>query len=325
MRRNRPITWIVGTALLLIPACQWAKWNEVRQGPQVKTADAVGGLYVRIGMGKWTDATGRVHVQPVYVRTDEVGPKGERGPTGQKGAVGEVTVTLDRPVDLEKLRDPNATYDAKAGTYKRKIEVVTPIWQSNPASVFKDVQPLKEKGDTLPSWDARRGRLGETEGGGFLGGGFEAATDVAQSGTGVMFVFGSLAVIGGGLLWWASKNWKLGLAVMGGGLLLIFTAFTLVRYPWLPLVIIVAAVGVGIWFLLDAKAGAKAKSSLAATQTALSAVVAGVENAKVVVLPSDKVTTVDTAFVKDAIKAAAGTKKAAVKATITAAKQQAGV
>jgi len=270
------LAFLAACVVLMLPGCQYANMKESRQGPRVDVTDAAGGLYVRIGMGKWTDGTGRVRCQPVYVRTDETGPKGERGPQGQKGAVGEVTIIPDRQVDLEKFSDPNTTYRAKGGSYGREATKVTPIWSAAPD--FKELSPMESKDERLPSLDTRRVSVGETRGGKFTGGGYEGLQDVARSGTGVMFIIGSLAVLGGIVIAiWAGKIW-LGVGIAAGGGSLIATAFLLDAYPWLPLVALLVLVGLGVWYVVDQKFAAKAKVALASTQTALSAVVLGVES-----------------------------------------------
>jgi len=299
----------------ILAGCQWARMKEFRQGPQVRTAqtaDAVGGRYVRVGMGKWTDASGRVHCQPVYVRTDETGPKGNRGPMGDKGPT-QVTVIPDRKVDLERLGDANTTYDARGGTYKRETTKVTPIWSGSPD--FKELSPMESKDERLPTFSTRNMDVGETRGGKFTGGGYEGIQGVARSGTGVMFIIGSLAVLGGIVLAiWAGKVW-LGLGIAAGGGGLIGTAFLLDAYPWLPLVVLLVLVGLGVWYFLDARFATKAKAALAATSTALQAVVRGVEGA-----PPEAQTAVKTEIAK-----AAASDAAKVKATISAAKTKAGV
>jgi len=315
MRRYKLTRWLVGAAIavLLIPGCQYANMKESRQGPRVDVTDAVGGLYVRVGMGRWTDATGRVRVQPVYVRTDETGPKGERGPEGQKGAVGEVTVIPDRKVDLEKLRDPNTTYRAKGGAYKRETTKITPPWSASPD--FKDLTPMESEDERLPSLETPRVSVGETRGGKFTGGGYEGFQDVARSGTGVMFIIGSLAVLGGIVVAvWAGKVW-LGIGIAAGGGALIATAFLLDAYPWLPLVALLVLVALGVWYVVDQKFAAKAKAALASTQTALSAVVRGVESTP----------EAEKAKVKEEIAKAAGEQKTVVVDTIREAKAKAGV
>jgi len=334
----RKLAMCIGLLVVLcVTGCQWATWRERYGGPTVTagSCDGPGNLYKRVGVGEWTDSLGRRHIQPVYIRVDEAGcsdgscrvPEGAKGPLGDAGPTGpagppspRVAVTPDGPVRLESLappRDANTRYDAAGSTYERKITAVGPPWGTPPAATFEKIAPARQQGERLPSVRTGGLAIGETRAGTFLGGGFEGAADVARSGTGVMFIIGSLAVLGGIVLAiWAGKVW-LGVGIAAGGGGLIATAFVLDAYPWLPLVVLLALVGLGVWYVVDARFAERARAALSKTQTALSAVVRGVEAA-----PDEA-----QAAVKESIASAATASGDAVevKRTITDAKAAAGV
>ena len=100
----------------------------------------------------------------------------------------------------------------------------------------------------------------------------------------------------------------LGLAVAAGGGVLIAAGVLFETYPWVVLVGALIAVGLGIWWIVDARFAGRAR-------TALAAVVRGVEN----VTGSGDV----KAAIGDAAKEAGKTN--VVKDTISQAKRQAGI
>jgi hypothetical protein len=311
--------------------CKFVSWDEGRNGPAIGASSppCAGGVcpepdrpsaYVRVGVARWTDAEGREHLSPVYARRGEDGVRGPTGPEGDKGQSGkdgqpgrELILIPDSPA----VSDAAPRYDAKGGQYKRNVEGWSFLWGGDPFSGLDKLQPMQSSGERLPSWDARTGRLGETRGGTFLGGGLESATEAVRRGPVVLFVLGSLAMLAGIVLIVWAKRYGLGLAVAGGGGVLIATGALLETAPWLPWVALAAVVAVGVWWIIDAKSAKSAAAKLSETATALSAVVRGVEATD----PESS----------DAVKAAIASaatatgKYDAVKATITAAKVQAGV
>jgi hypothetical protein len=327
------VRWIAGVvlasalAMLAFAGCQWAKFTESHEGPQAAVTKgqapaADGCRYVQIGTGRWVDTAGREHVEPVYVRTGPAGVRGETGPTGPVG-------TASRPIPLEDLADagkrthspvaygevivtptPGTSYDARAGTYKREVTVVAPPWGDAPAKAVTGVQPFKTEGVTLPKFRDDGTSLGEGGGGEFLGGGMESIRDVVRRGPILLCVIGALAVLAGIVLAVWAKRVVLGLAIAGGGGGLIAAGVLFEAYPWVLLIALAVVLGLGVWWVVDAKFAGKAKA-------ALSAIVRGVEAA-----PDDA-----QAAVKDSIASAATAtgQYSAVKDTITQAKNQAGV
>ncbi len=107
-----------------------------------------------------------------------------------------------------------------------------------------------------------------------------------------------------------SRRVMLGLAVSAGGGALIAAGVLFETYPWVVLVAALIAVGVGIWWQVDAKFAGRATA-------ALTAIVHGVEAA-----PADA-----QSAVKDSIASAATAtgQYGTVKDTITKTKAKAGV
>ena len=76
----RRIAWVaVVMAVLVVLAlagCQWAKFSEWHDGPRAAVTKgqpaATDGKYrfVPVGTGRWVDAAGKEHVEPVYVRVE---------------------------------------------------------------------------------------------------------------------------------------------------------------------------------------------------------------------------------------------------------------
>ena len=306
----RRIAWVVLTLLVLtVVGCQWAKFSEAWNGPQAgvsKATPAADGScrYVPVGTGRWTDAAGREHTGTVYAR---VGPKGVRGPVGERGPTGPAPAK-DGKVEVTPAR-PSVTYEADGGTYRRETTVIAPPWGSDPAKTVSAIKPFQAEGIKLP--DFRDGGMDLRGGGGsFSGGGMESITDAVRRGPVLLCMIGGLAVLAGIVLAVWAKRVTLGLAVAGGGGALVAAGVLFEVYPWVLLIALVAALGIGVWWLVDAKFAGKARS-------ALSAIVRGVEAA-----PADA-----QAAVKDSIASAATAtgQYAAVKDTISKTKVKAGV
>ena len=306
----RRIAWVVLVLLVLtVVGCQWAKFSEAWNGPQAgvsKSAPAMDGRfrYVPVGTGQWVDAAGKEHTGTVYAR---VGPEGVRGPAGERGPVGPAPAK-DGKVEIDPAR-PAVTYEADGGTYRRETTVIAPPWGSDPAKTVSAIKPFQAKGIKLPDFrsdgmDLRGG------GGSFSGGGMESIRDVVRRGPVLLCVIGGLAVLGGIVLAVWAKRVTLGLAVSGGGGALVAAGVLFEVYPWVLLIALAAALGVGVWWLVDAKFAGKAKA-------ALSAIVRGVEAA-----PQEAQAAVKTSI---AGAATATGQSAAVKDTISRAKAKAGV
>ena len=203
---------------------------------------------------------------------------------------------------------PVASYDARAGTYRREVIVVAPPWSDAPAKAVTGVQPFRTEGVTLPKFRDDGTSLGSGGGGEFLGGGMESITDVVRRGPVLLCVIGGLALLAGIVVAiWAGRV-TLGLSVAAGGGALIAAGVLFEAYPWVVLIAALVALGLGIWWVMDARFAGRAKAALAA-------VVRGVEKAA------------GSADVKVAIGDAAkeAGKTSVVKDTISQAKRQAGI
>ena len=203
---------------------------------------------------------------------------------------------------------PAASYDARAGTYKREVTVVAPPWSDAPAKAVTGVQPFRTEGVTLPKFRDDGTSLGPGGGGEFFGGGMESIQDVVRRGPMLLCVIGGLALLAGIVVAiWAGRV-MLGLAVAAGGGVLIAAGVLFETYPWVVLVGALIAVSLGIWWVVDSRFAGRAK-------VALAAVVRGVEKAT------------GSADVKIAIGDAAkeAGKTNVVKDTISQAKRQAGI
>lgn len=228
---------------------------------------------------------------------------------------------LDSPVALESLARPGLpaqmTFDANTGTYTRKVKVMEPIWSSKGPQAVSGVDPFKAKGSATPSYNAKTGDVGEGMGGSFIGGDMTEWKDAVRRGPIILCIFGGLMLAAGIVVAvWAQKV-LLGLSIAGAGMALIITGILFEAYPWIAIVAIVVLLAAGIWWLVDTRAGTKASTSLTKVETALTAVVRGVEAAPAAA----------QAAVKKGITTAATTtgKKDEVKTTITKAKTKAGV
>ena len=308
----RRIAWVVLVLVVLtVVGCQWAKFSEAWKGPQAgvsKDTPATDARvrYVPVGTGRWVDAAGREHTGTVYAR---VGPEGVRGPEGERGPEGPPSAKDGKVEILDTPARHAVTYEADSGTYRRETTVIAPPWGSDPAKTVSAIKPFQAEGLKLP--DFRNDGMDLRGGGGsFSGGGMESITDVVRRGPILLCAIGGLAVLGGIVLAVWAKRVTLGLAVAGGGGGLIAAGVLFEVYPWVLLIALAAVLGVGVWWLVDAKFAGKAKS-------ALSAIVRGVEAA-----PEDAQTAV-----KDSIASAATAtgQYAAVKDTISQAKAKAGV
>jgi len=203
---------------------------------------------------------------------------------------------------------PAASYDARAGTYKREVTVVAPPWGDAPAKAVTGVQPFRTEGVTLPRFSDDGTSLGPGGGGEFFGGGMDSIQDVVRRGPVLLCVIGGLALLAGIVVAiWAGRV-MLGLAVAAGGAVLIAAGVLFEAYPWVVLVGALIGIALGIWWVVDARFAGRAKA-------ALTAVVRGVEKAT------------GSAEVKAAIGDAAkeAGKTTVVKDTISQAKRQAGI
>ncbi len=321
----RSFTWfVVGWALAFVVAigivgtagCQ-ATYTEGWGGPKV-AADKPAAQYVPVGVGEWTDAAGKKHVEPVYARRD--GVHGDRGDPGVRGPAGRTGPTSCPSGWLESLprvrvrpEQPSASgggFAAQGGQYHREIEVPWVPWGQSPAEPLGKIKPFEHSGERLPDYDGKDGSIGTTRGGSFLGGGLESAVDVVRRGPILLCVIGALAVLAGIVLAVWAKRVVLGLAVAGGGGGLIAAGVLFEAYPWVLLIGLAAVLGLGVWWIVDAKFAAKAK-------IALSAIVRGVEAA-----PEEA-----QAAVKESIGSAATAsgQYTAVKETISQVKAKSGV
>jgi len=298
--------WIAFVLLpiLAMAGCQWAKFEEVWSGPKASASKSVATdgnfQYVPIGTGRWVDDAGKMHTQMVYVR---VSPEGVRGPVGERGPVGP---SRDGKVEVEPTK-PSVGYKADTGTYRRETSVMG--WGSDPAKTISGIKPFEAKKVELPDYrnDGTSVRGG---GGSFSGGGMESIQDVVRRGPILLCVIGALALLGGIVLAVWAKQVTLGLAIAGGGGVLIAAGILFESYPWILLIAAVAVLGLIIWWLLDANAAAKARDALAV-------IVRGVEAA-----PADAQVAVKTSI---ASASTAAGKASAVKSAISKAKVKAGV
>ena len=212
----------------------------------------------------------------------------------------------DGKVEVTPAR-PDVTYKADGGTYRRETTVIAPPWGSDPAKTVSAIKPFQAEGITLPDFrsdgmDVRGG------GGSFSGGGMESIQDVVRRGPVLLCVLGGLALLAGIVVAiWAGRV-MLGLAVAAGGGALIAAGVLFEAYPWVVLLAALVAIGLGIWWVVDARFAGRAK-------VALAAVVRGVEKAT------------GSADVKTAIGDAAkqAGKTSVVKDTISQVKRQAGI
>ena len=169
---------------------------------------------------------------------------------------------------------------------------------------LSNVQAITVTGAATPTFKDEETEVGSATGEVGLGG-IESPADLIRRGPVLLVLMGGLAVLAGIVLIVWAKRFALGVAVAVGGGVLVAAGILFESYPWIVLVVAFLALGVGIWWLLDARAAKRAK-------VALTAVVAGVEDA-------------GTPEVKAAVKKAAGSAAAQVKATITAVKTKLGV
>ncbi len=223
---------------------------------------------------------------------------GADGPAPAKD--GKVEVTPPRPA---------VTYEADGGTYRRETTVIAPPWGSDPAKTVSAIKPFQADGIKLP--DFRSDGM-EVKGGGgsFSGGGMESITDAVRRGPVLLCMIGGLALLAGIVVAiWAGRV-VLGLAVAAGGAVLIAAGVLFEVYPWVLLIALAAVLGIGIWWLVDAKFAGRAKA-------ALTAIVRGVEAA-----PADAQSAVKGSI---ASAATASGQYGTVKDTITKTKAKAGV
>jgi len=212
----------------------------------------------------------------------------------------------DGKVEVTPAR-PDVTYKADGGTYRRETTVIAPPWGSDPAKTVSAIKPFQAEGITLPDFrsdgmDVRGG------GGSFSGGGMESIQDVVRRRPVLLCVIGGLALLAGIVVAiWAGRV-MLGLAVSAGGGALIAAGVLFEAYPWVVLLAALVAIGLGIWWVVDARFAGRAK-------VALAAVVRGVEKAT------------GSADVKAAIGDAAkqAGRTSVVKDTISQAKRQARI
>jgi len=201
------------------------------------------------------------------------------------------------------------TYEADGGSYRRETTVIAPPWGSDPAKTVSAIKPFQAEDITLP--DFRDGGMDLRGGGGsFSGGGMESIRDVVRRGPVLLCLIGGLALLAGVVLAVWAKRVTLGLAVAGGGGTLVAAGVLFEVYPWVLLIALAAVLGIGVWWLVDAKFAGKAKA-------ALTTIVRGVEAA-----PADAQSAVKNSI---ASAATATGQYGTVKDTITKAKAKAGV
>lgn len=315
MNRKAWLAVISGLAVLGCSGCYatfWEKWTGPRSNTsetKLTTCDGPGNVYKRVGTGKWTDEQGVTRQQPVYIRVDETGPKGERGDRGPRGEV-IVEVTPDR-----------STFDANAGVYERKVaEPRGPSWWvGSPGKTTVEIAPFRQDTGSLPAYKSPSGAsISKGSKSSVTGGGFSVIEEEIGKSWLVLVVLGGILVAGGVFVGIYTGRWVLSLAIMGAGGAMIVSGL----YPWVFLIALVLFTVGLVWWFLDAKGLLKVKATLADTAdalasktTALTAIVKGVEKTPAEV----------QAVVKPAIADAAGSDAADVKATISAAKAEAGV
>jgi len=99
-----------------------------------------------------------------------------------------------------------------------------------------------------------------------------AVTDKVRSGLLGVYVLGAVAVLAGAVVGLFLGRPILGVALAGGGALLLVSMVAVERYPWLGAVVGLAAAAAGVWFVIDQR-------EHTGLRTALGAVVRGVERA----------------------------------------------
>lgn len=140
-----------------------------------------------------------------------------------------------------------------------------------------------------------------------------AAVGLASSGPSMIILAGILLTIGGVVAsrWIGATGWY----VAGGGVALIAIGLAFATYPWLAIVVPIVGIGLTVYLIFRARKNA---ATVAAKDTALQAVVTGVDSLK---------TTAAEAYqsVKNTVEAAAGPDAETVRTEVQAAKAAAGV
>ena len=194
---------------------------------------------------------------------------------------------LDRVTPLEDLAivptrtPPPVAFDANAGSYTRTITKPAPLFSGTP-DPFSGVTAFQGRDSASPSFDGQYS-VGQGEGGRFTGGSIAEWKDAVRKGPVVLIIFGGLAILGGIVLAVVAKQFTLGLAVAGAGLVLVTTGILFESYPWIALVAFGLVLAVGVWWVWNNRSLTTAKTDLTATVgklgTALKTVVKGVEAA----------------------------------------------
>lgn len=115
-----------------------------------------------------------------------------------------------------------------------------------------------------------------------VGAGGTAGRQGPQDPQGMWFLYplGGIAMVAGiAGAFFFKRYWTGGMAALGG-LLLILVAFLLHSYPWVTLLIPVAACAGGAWFLVSSNKGQKLRSYFERASRALKQTVAGFEQVK---------------------------------------------
>jgi len=127
-----------------------------------------------------------------------------------------------------------------------------------------------------------------------------------KSGEGILYILGALLVVGGIIFMGVTKRIGLGGTIAGSGVALLGIAYVSAAYPWVWLLGLVGLVGVGVWFLYDAKAKEKlektAKSVVGGLERAKESLRENLRKAGVAEADLDTVVAAAQKSVKDSVK-----------------------